>query len=111
MLGNSAQSPKAEEDITWLMREGFMESVAKGGKQGGGAPGQLSPKQMLVALTRDLMGPDAPPVLQRLQDSPDSVIELLGAVERCHKFIKLTIDEKKAAQFLKAAQGLLSEIK
>lgn len=47
-------------------------------------------------------------MIERLKDVPESPAELQAAVERCHKFIKLTIDETKAAQFLQAGRALLS---
>jgi len=121
LLSRNAQMPKAEESIAWLVREGFVETVpgsskrsaaaAAAGSSAGPITGQLTPKQMLVAMTRDLLGPDASKVIQRLDEAPDSPVELAAAVERCHKFIKLTIDEKKAEQFLKTGQGLLAEFK
>lgn len=117
LLSRNAQMPKAEESIAWLVREGFVETVpgskrsAAASSGAGPITGQLTPKQMLVALTRELLGPDASKVIQRLDEAPESPVELAAAVERCHKFIKLTIDEKKADQFLKASQSLLAEFK
>ena len=120
LLSRNAQLPKAEESIAWLVREGFVETVPSGkrsaaaaaaGASAGPITGQLTPKQMLVAMTRELLGPDASKVIQRLDEAPESPVELAAAVERCHKFIKLTIDEKKADQFLKTGQSLLAEFK
>ncbi|MDP3702515.1 MAG: hypothetical protein Q8R72_16570 [Hylemonella sp.] len=120
LLTRTAQIPKVEESIEWLVREGFIESVSPSGRRtapsaspavvSGGANGQaLAPKQALIAISRELLGADAPKVLQRLTEAGESLSELNAAVERCHKFIKLTIDEKKAEQFLKACQSLLAE--
>lgn len=127
LLSRTGQLPQAEESIDWLMREGFVETVgakrpspavsaaaavaAASMSAAGPATGQLSPKQMLIAMSRELLGPDAPKVVQRLEEAPDSPAELGAAIERCSKFIKLTIDEKKANQFMKAGQGLLAEFK
>lgn len=118
LLSRSAQFPTADDDIAWLVREGFVESMPAGSKRpasaaatSGPPSAALPPKQMLIAMAREMLGPDAAKVIQRLQDAPDSVAELVAAVERCHKFIKLTIDEKKADQFLKAGQSLLAEFK
>ena len=115
LLNRTAQMPQAQDDIAWLVREGFVESVSSGSRRpassGGPTTGAMPPKQMLVAMTRELLGSDAPKVLQRLQEAGESVVELGAAVERCHKFIKLTIDENKAQQFLKTGQSLLAEFK
>lgn len=116
LLTRTAAIPKAEESIEWLVREGFIESVSPSGRRpappaspAGAQGASLAPRQALIAITRELLGPDAPKVLQRLEEAGESPTELNAAVERCNKFIKLTIDEKKAAQFLKACQALLAE--
>lgn len=120
LLKRLAQMPKAEDDLAWLVREGFVESTrgqrpasepAAAATGAGPNSGHLSTKQMLIAMTRELLGPDAPKVIQRLEEAPESPAELGSAIERCHKFIKLTIDEKKANQFLQTGRGLLAEVK
>jgi hypothetical protein len=120
LLSRTAQFPNADESIAWLVREGFVEAVRSSGKGPAATPataaaaasnGQLPPKQMLIAMTRELLGPDAPKVIQRLEEAPDAPAELGAALDRCHKFIKLTIDEKKADQFLQTGRGLLAEFK
>ena len=117
MLTRTAQLPKSEENLSWLMSEGFVESVMPS-QQGApvrpaAAPAApraagISHKQALIAITREVLGPDAQKVLQRVDDVPDNLPDLLSAVERCHKFIKLTIDEAKAEQFLKACRSELA---
>lgn len=115
LLNRTAQLPRAREDIDWLVREGFVESMPAGAKRPApaGTPptSAMPPREMLVVMTRDLLGPDASKVIQRLQEAGESVEELGAALERCHKLIKLTIDENKAQQFLKASQSLLAEFK
>jgi acetyl esterase/lipase len=110
LLSRTAHTPQAEESIAWLVREGFVEAVpGKRPTPAAPANGALPPRQMLLAMTRELLGPDAARVLQKLKDAPDSPTELAAAVDRCHKFIKLTLDEQKAAQFLQMARALLNE--
>jgi len=58
-------------------------------------------------VSRELLGPDAAKVIQRLEDVSDSTPELLAAVDRCYKFIKLTIDEGKAERFQQACRSVL----
>ncbi len=105
LLSRTAQLTKVQENIEWLVSEGFVESVRPGGR----AASRLSPREALLALSREILGADAPKVIERLKDVPDSDAELQAAVERCHKFIKLTIDETKAAQFLQAGRALLPQ--
>jgi hypothetical protein len=119
LLGNSAQTAKNEEALNWLINEGFVEPASSGARAAGksapapptAAGGKVSGKQELIAMTQDLLGDDAAKVIARLEDVQDSRAELLAAVDRCHKFIKLTIDEKKAGLFLKAGQAILAEIR
>lgn len=111
LLNRTAQMPQAQEDIAWLVREGFVESTSGTHRAGSSPAAALPPRQMLIALARELLGPDAPKVIQRLEEAPESLPELGSAIERCHKFIKLTIDEKKAEQFLQAGRGLLAEVR
>jgi hypothetical protein len=47
-------------------------------------------------------------VVQRLQDTEDSRDALGQTVERCHKLIRLSIDEKKAEQFRRMGMALLA---
>lgn len=116
LLRKTAQIPKAEENLNWLMSEGFVESVMPGADSvpasvpAAASRSKVSGKQALIAISRELLGADAAKVIQRLEDAPDARPELLAAVERCHKFIKLTIDEGKAHHFLKACHALLAEM-
>jgi hypothetical protein len=119
LLGNSAQAAKNEEALNWLINEGFVEPATSGAQSTGksapapltAAGGKGSGKQELITMAQDLLGDDAAKVIARLEDVQDSRAELLAAVDRCHKFIKLTIDEKKAGLFLKAGQAMLAEMR
>jgi hypothetical protein len=117
LLRKTAQIPNVEEILSRLVSEGFVEPIMPAKRQDGLPPGiaagaagsNASDKQALIAMTRQLLGDGADKVVQRLQEAPDARPDLLAAVERCHKFIKLTIDEGKAQSFLKAGQALLAE--
>jgi hypothetical protein len=118
LLLKTSQIPKAEENFNWLIKEGFVASVLPGQRAdsaSGSVPAAVSGstivgKQALIAMTRELLGGDAAKVIQRLEDVQDARPDLLAAVDRCHKFIKLTIDEDKAHSFLKASHALLAEM-
>ncbi|OQC13544.1 MAG: hypothetical protein BWX79_01016 [Alphaproteobacteria bacterium ADurb.Bin100] len=47
--------------------------------------------------------------MQRLQDSGDEHDALVQTLERCHKLIRLSIDEKKAEQFRQRGSALLAQ--
>lgn len=124
LLRKTEQLPQVEEHLDWLIHEGFVEPVPHGThvspdfRHSGfhaldSRPSSfqdvdgLPPKQALIALTRELLGGDAAKVIERLEAVSDNGPELLAAVERCHKYIKLTIDEAKAERFLRTAHALL----
>jgi len=114
LMSRTPQAAQAEESIAWLVREGFAQAVPgtrtpMPAARASNLTSELPPRQMLLAMARELLGPDATRVLQRLEEAPDSPAELAAAVDRCHKFIKLTLDEKKAEQFLHMARSLLHE--
>lgn len=109
LLRSGANVPKIEESVEWLIQEGFIEPTPgrRASVESTPIALDLPPKQALIATARELLGPDSPKVIQRLEEAQDTVPELMAALDRCHKFIKLTIDEKKADQFLKAGRALL----
>lgn len=124
LLQKTEKLPQVQEHLDWLIQEGFVEPVARSEHAGPdsrhsdfhGSEGRpsgyhdvdgLPPRQVLIALSRELLGPDAGKVVERLEAVSDNGPELLAAVERCHKYIKLTIDEAKAERFLQAGHALL----
>ncbi len=107
LLRRTAQLPKVQENIEWLLSEGFVDSVRPDDRPGA----RLSPRDALIAMCHALLGADAPKVIERLKDAPESPGELLAAIERCHKFIKLTIDEDRAEQFLQAGRASLARMR
>jgi len=113
----TAQLPQAEENLNWLLAQGFVDSVAPDPLVSGFSPSVLAThagptsalKHAMIELSRKLLGDQANKVVQRLEETPDTPEELLMALERCHKLIKLTIDEDKANRFLKTGQNILGK--
>ena len=71
-------------------------------------PARPSPKKALINLAQELLGAHAGAVVQRLQDTDDQHDALVQTLERCHKLIRLSIDEKKAEQFRQRGSALLA---
>lgn len=115
----TAQLPHAEENLNWLVSEGFVESVTDPAVVSGFSPSVLNEhagptsahKHALIELSHKLLGAHAGKVVQRLEETTDTPEELLAALDRCHKLIKLTIDESKANRFLKTGQEILGKTK
>jgi hypothetical protein len=113
----TAQLPHAEENLNWLLDQGFVDSVAPDPLASGFSPSVLAAgagsasahKHALIELSRTLLEDQAGKVVQRLEEAPDTHEELLMALERCYKLIKLTIDEGKANRFLKTGQDILGK--
>jgi hypothetical protein len=67
----------------------------------------ISRKQRLIGLARIELGNEATKIIQRIDESADSDAALVATLERCHKLIKLIIDEEKADEFLRLGRELL----
>jgi hypothetical protein len=113
----TAQLPHAKENLDWLVSEGFVELLADPAVVSGFSASVLSEhsgptsaqKHALIELSHKLLGAHAAKVVQRLEESADTPQELQAALDRCHKLIKLTIDESKANRFLKTGQEILGK--
>ena len=111
---------QCDKHLDWLLQHGFVEAMPP-------VPGALAPPQpirvdtvfdirvpktgsskaALLKMAQELLGTHADSVVQRLQDTDDTREALTQAVERCHKLIRLSIDEEKAEQFRKRGYSLL----
>lgn len=116
--------PQCGEHLVWLLQQGFVQAmsampvaVAPRAAEAFTAaaspilashpPSALSARNALLALAHELLGPHAGSVVQRLQDTEDTLEALTPTLERCHKLIRLSIDEKKAEQFRRLGAALL----
>jgi len=109
---------QCEEHLAWLEKNGFIEAVGAGASSGPVAPATAStsppapaaesPRKALLELAQELLGPHAGVVVKRLQDAEDRHDSLVQTLERCHKLIRLSIDENKAEQFRQRGSALLA---
>ncbi len=110
---------ECKEHLEWLERNGLIEAVGTTNAPGAvasdappipsQAPVTISPKKALIQLAQELLGAHSGAVVQRLQDSGDEHDALVQTLERCHKLIRLSIDEKKAEQFRQRGSALLAQ--
>ncbi|MDY0330829.1 MAG: hypothetical protein RBR52_10075 [Thiomonas sp.] len=70
-------------------------------------PSAASPHALLIALAEEQFGAQAPRLVQKIEQHPDTPEGQAAAVQACVKFIRLFIDEKQAAAFAQRAQELL----
>lgn len=66
-----------------------------------------SPHALLIALVEEQFGAQAPRLVQKIEQHPDTSEGRAAAVQACVKFIRLFIDEKQATAFAQRAQELL----
>lgn len=113
--------PQCDEHLAWLLQHGFIQVMppvvaaaspvtsAAGASSGSSmsAVTAPSPRKALLTLAHELLGVNANAVVQRLQDTEDTREALAQTLERCHKLIRLSIDETKAEQFRKLGSALL----
>ena len=114
--------PQCEEHLAWLEANGYIQRAGMGASPGPVAPSAAaspspapmpapaarSPRLALIDLAHELLGAHAGAVVQRLQDTDDQHDALVQTLERCHKLIRLSIDEKKAEQFRQRGSVLLA---
>lgn len=101
--------PECGQHLVWLVQHGFVEAV-------GSVPGAAlvqpavatSARKALQDLAQEVLGKHATAVVQRLQDTDDTRAALTQTLERCHKLIRLSIDEGKAEQFHQQGLHLLT---
>jgi|GEM_PF-704966 len=67
-----------------------------------------SPHALLIALVEEQFGAQAPRLVQKIEQHPDTPEGRAAAIGACVNFIRLFIDEKQASAFAQRAQELLS---
>ena len=70
---------------------------------------QQTPHALLIALVEEQFGAQAPRLVQKIEQHPDTPEGRAAAVQACVKFIRLFIDEKQAAAFAQRVQELLPD--
>jgi len=71
----------------------------------GAAP--QGPHALLIALVEEQFGAQAPRLVQKIEQHPDTPEGQAAAVQACVKFIRLFIDERQAEAFARRARELL----
>ena len=107
LVSKCAFFSQCSEHLEWLLAHGYVEVNLASDKATGAAPEPASVRGALIAMTHELLGVHASAVVRRLQETPDNPDALKAVLERCHKLIRLSIDEKKAEQFLQQGTALL----
>jgi hypothetical protein len=115
LVSRYAGLPEFNEQLTWLVDNGFVAAAgASGSTSPRAATGQATftpsaaGRAGLIELAQHLLGAHGEKVIQRLQETEDARDALVQAVERCCKLIKLSIDESKAEQFRTLGMKLLA---
>lgn len=118
LVSKGGKQTKLTEALAYLEQHGFIEpSGAAGTRPASISPAAVqtpapragggSPKLQLIQLMQALVGQGADKVMAKLNEAPDSRDGLEAAVVACHKLMRLTIDEKKAEEFLARAREIL----
>jgi hypothetical protein len=120
LVSKGGDQTKLAEALAYLEQHGFIEPSGVAGTRPASisppglqtpAPraegGRGSPKLQLIQLMQSLVGQGADKVMAKLNEAPDSRDGLEAAVVACHKLMRLTIDEKKAEEFLARAREIL----
>ncbi len=96
-----------------LIEDGFLQRIAGIGGElpvvPAAASGPADRHLMLVALAEELFGPQAPRLVQKIEQHPDTPEGHAAAVESCIRFVRLFIDEQRAEVFARRARTLLAD--
>lgn len=120
LLGRAAGIPDFPQSLQTLLERGFVEPVD--GRVASAdvdatrplAPdaahpaGSHTPQALVIELARRRLGAHAERVVARLASGGAGTAELGMSVDACDKLIRLTIDERKADDFLRRARRILS---
>ena len=119
LISRCAFFSNCSDQLNWLLEQGYVEPCSAAAKASRAtsdsqlpmaAAGAASAREALIGLAQTLLGNHADTVVRRLQESPDNPDALRAALERCHKLIRLSIDEKKAEHFLQQGTALLAAV-
>ena len=66
-------------------------------------------KRQLVGLAIRMLADKAEKIIKKIDETADSNIALMHTIDTCGKVIKLTIDEKKAEDFVAAARDIMAK--
>lgn len=120
LLRRAAGIPDFLETLKALVERGFVAPVDEGAESadreatGPLAPdaappaGARTPQEQVIELARQLLGEHAERVVARIESGGAGAAELGMSIDACYKLIRLTIDEKKAEDFLRRARRILS---
>lgn len=112
LLKAGADPERCRLALAALIEEGFLQRASGAGGDLRAAPvaADQDPKHLLlVALAEELFGSKAPPLVQKIEQHPDTPEGHAAAVESCVKFVRLFIDERQAEVFAQRARSLLAD--
>lgn len=120
LIRRAAGIPDFVETLRTLVESGFVAPVGgRAGPEGGEATrppapdpaepeSSRTPQAQVIDLARQLLGEHAERIVARIEAGGAGAAELGMSVDACYKLIRLTIDEKKAEDFLRRARRILS---
>lgn len=115
LLRRAAGIPDFVETLQTLLDRGFVAPADGSGTTADAdatrplaPPAAADSQQQVIELARQLLGAHAERVVARLASGGPGTAELGMSVDACYKLIRLTIDEKKAEEFLRRARRILS---
>ena len=118
LLKAGADPERCRLALEALIEDGFLQRVSGVGGDLPAAPvapaapagaGQGRKHLLLIALAEELFGSQAPRLVQKIEQHPDTPEGHAAAVESCVKFVRLFIDERQAEVFAQRARSLLAD--
>jgi hypothetical protein len=86
-----------------------MSPAPSAGQAAQSTAGATPVKRQLLALAIRVLGDKAEKVIRKIDETADSNAALMHIIDSCGKVIMLTIDEKKAEEFVVAAKAIMAK--
>ncbi len=103
-LAQKADGWDVKSSLRELARQGFVTLGDESPPEAGDVP---AIKGRLIRIAEELLGDNAPAIVEKLRAAPDTAEGLKSAAEHCRRMVRLLIDESLAEQMEARCRALL----
>jgi hypothetical protein len=107
ILGKGAGLPEIETALDYLAASGFIQTTVEANLSKRGNVVKRDAKSEIIALAHALLGPQAGPVVKKIQGSDNAPEALAQTANVCKRLIKLAINDQVAEEFVRRAQEII----
>jgi len=104
ILDKGAGLPNMEQALNYLATGDFVVTLQQVKNT---SRVQHSPRSEIIELAQSMFGDKAAPIVKKLRETSDATDALVQTTNACKRLIKLTIDDKKAEDFVRRSQEII----